>query len=185
MDLFIPPVFPLLIFPLIHSWPLNYQFFLPCGFFSPPTEAIIGMWVWRSPLINNNVLLPDNRPCSESTKAFWEPQAWQECFYPGIQLDFISTECSRNLLPFCFGQLVHFYQFVQDGVACQTKPVVRVVFSTGLSWEPMYGPSEGGSVLELMWNAEKTPNTWLWLWHKPEKITSCLRSRKIILFYKR
>lgn len=37
-------------------------------FFSLPTEVIIGMWVWRSQLIDDNVLLPDNRARSECKK---------------------------------------------------------------------------------------------------------------------
>lgn len=53
-------------------------------FFSPPTEVIIGMRDWRSQLIDNNVLLPDNRSCSICRKGlvfFGEPQARLECFY--------------------------------------------------------------------------------------------------------
>lgn len=39
-------------------------------FFSPPTEVIIGMRDWRSQLIDNNVLLPDNRSYSICRKVF-------------------------------------------------------------------------------------------------------------------
>lgn len=36
-------------------------------------------------------------------------------------------------MPFRFGQLVCFYQFVQDSVACQTNPVLFFLFSIDLS----------------------------------------------------
>lgn len=46
--------------------------------FSPlPAKVIIGMWVWRSQLIDNNVVLPDKRPYSEYR---WDFGEWLECF---------------------------------------------------------------------------------------------------------
>lgn len=67
-------------------------------FFSLPTEVIIGMWVWRSQLIDNNVLVPDKRTCPECKNNFGELQAWLECFYHWTKLAFLSAHAKRLLI---------------------------------------------------------------------------------------
>lgn len=45
-------------------------------------------------------------------------------FITGLSRISYQLDASRNLVPFRFGQLVCFYQFVQDSVACQTNSVL-------------------------------------------------------------
>lgn len=105
-SVFIQSVFPLSthklqqLFPLLFSAALSFDEYLSSELWqsfppllspvsSPPTVVIIGLVLM---LINNNVLLPHKRPCCECRKAFWEPQAWLECFSQWIELAWVGYQ---------------------------------------------------------------------------------------------